>query len=38
MFVELYAQLTLAGVRQGNEDNFLVLDLATGGSWKRLGR
>jgi len=33
MFVELYAQTDIGRVRQGNEDNFLVLDLASGGSW-----
>jgi serine/threonine protein phosphatase PrpC len=33
MFVELYAQTDVGRIRQGNEDNFLVLDLATGGSW-----
>ncbi|HEX8458910.1 MAG TPA: PP2C family serine/threonine-protein phosphatase [Pyrinomonadaceae bacterium] len=33
MFVELYAQTDVGRVRQGNEDNFLVLDLASGESW-----
>ena len=33
MFVELHAQTDVGRIRQGNEDNFLVLDLATGGSW-----
>jgi serine/threonine protein phosphatase PrpC len=33
MFVELYAQTDVGRIRQGNEDNFLVLDLASGGSW-----
>jgi serine/threonine protein phosphatase PrpC len=33
MFVELYAQTDVGRVRQANEDNFLVLDLASGGSW-----
>jgi len=33
MFVELYAQTDIGRIRQGNEDNFLVLDLASGGSW-----
>jgi protein phosphatase len=33
MFVELHAQTDIGRVRQANEDNFLVLDLASGGSW-----
>ncbi|HZH91521.1 MAG TPA: PP2C family serine/threonine-protein phosphatase [Pyrinomonadaceae bacterium] len=33
MFVELHAQTDVGRVRQGNEDNFLVLDLASGASW-----
>ena len=33
MFVELHAQTDIGRVRQGNEDNFLVLDLATGENW-----
>ncbi|HYP00633.1 MAG TPA: PP2C family serine/threonine-protein phosphatase [Pyrinomonadaceae bacterium] len=33
MFVELHAQTDVGRVRQGNEDNFLVLDLGSGGSW-----
>ncbi|HZG54793.1 MAG TPA: protein phosphatase 2C domain-containing protein [Pyrinomonadaceae bacterium] len=33
MFVELHAQSDIGRVRQGNEDNFLVLDLASGESW-----
>jgi protein phosphatase len=33
MRVELHAQTDVGRVRQGNEDNFLVLDLATGKSW-----
>jgi PPM family protein phosphatase len=33
MFVELHAQTDIGRVRQGNEDNFLVLDLASRGSW-----
>jgi len=33
MFVELHAQTDIGRVRQGNEDNFLVLDLASGESW-----
>ncbi len=33
MFVELFAQTDVGRVRQGNEDNFLVLDLAAGQSW-----
>jgi protein phosphatase len=33
MFVELYAQTDVGRVRQGNEDNFLVLDLASSESW-----
>jgi protein phosphatase len=33
MFVELHAQTDIGRVRQGNEDNFLVLDLASGASW-----
>ena len=33
MFVELYAQTDVGRVRQGNEDNFLVLDLASGENW-----
>ncbi len=31
--VALYAQTDVGMVRQGNEDNFLVLDLSTGTSW-----
>ncbi|HEX9918189.1 MAG TPA: PP2C family serine/threonine-protein phosphatase [Pyrinomonadaceae bacterium] len=33
MFVELHAQTDIGRVRQANEDNFLVLDLASGGNW-----
>jgi protein phosphatase len=33
MFVELHAQSDIGRVRQANEDNFLVLDLASRGSW-----
>jgi protein phosphatase len=33
MFVELHAQTDVGRVRQGNEDNFLVLDLASRASW-----
>jgi serine/threonine protein phosphatase PrpC len=33
MFVELHAQTDIGRVRQANEDNFLVLDLASGESW-----
>jgi PPM family protein phosphatase len=33
MFVELHAQTDVGRVRQGNEDNFLVLDLTTERSW-----
>jgi protein phosphatase len=33
MLVELYAQTDVGRVRQGNEDNFLVLDLAAERSW-----
>ncbi|HLL14340.1 MAG TPA: PP2C family serine/threonine-protein phosphatase [Pyrinomonadaceae bacterium] len=33
MFVELHAQTDVGRVRQGNEDNFLVLDLASGANW-----
>src|SRR5919202_1163265 len=33
MRVELHAQSDVGRVRQGNEDNFLVLDLATDKSW-----
>jgi protein phosphatase len=33
MFVELHAQTDVGRVRQGNEDNFLVLDLASGENW-----
>jgi protein phosphatase len=33
MRVELHAQTDVGRVRQGNEDNFLVLDLATEKSW-----
>ncbi|HEY1403447.1 MAG TPA: PP2C family serine/threonine-protein phosphatase [Pyrinomonadaceae bacterium] len=33
MFVELHAQTDIGRVRQGNEDNFLVLDLASRESW-----
>ncbi len=29
----LYAQTDVGMVRSGNEDNFLILDLSTGGSW-----
>ena len=31
--VALYAQTDVGMVRQGNEDNFLILDLSTGTSW-----
>src|SRR5687768_3902859 len=33
MFVELHAQTDIGRIRQGNEDNFLVLDLASARSW-----
>jgi serine/threonine protein phosphatase PrpC len=33
MRIELYAQTDVGRVRQGNEDNFLVLDLAAEQSW-----
>ncbi len=33
MIVELHAQTDVGRVRQGNEDNFLVLDLDAGQSW-----
>jgi len=33
MFVELHAQTDIGRIRQGNEDNFLVLDLASAESW-----
>ena len=33
MLVELHAQTDIGRVRQGNEDNFLVLDLTTERSW-----
>lgn len=33
MFVELHAQTDIGRVRQGNEDDFLVLDLASAKSW-----
>jgi serine/threonine protein phosphatase PrpC len=33
MLVELHAQTDVGRVRQGNEDNFLVLDLTTEQSW-----
>jgi PPM family protein phosphatase len=33
MFVELYAKTNVGRVRAGNEDNFLVLDLAGQGAW-----
>ena len=33
MRIELHAQTDVGRVRQGNEDNFLVLDLATSRSW-----
>jgi protein phosphatase len=33
MFVELHAQTDIGRIRQANEDNFLVLDLGSGGSW-----
>jgi serine/threonine protein phosphatase PrpC len=33
MLVELHAQSDVGRVRQGNEDNFLVLDLTTEQSW-----
>ena len=33
MKIELYAQTDVGRIRQGNEDNFLVLDLATSRSW-----
>jgi PPM family protein phosphatase len=33
MIVELYAKSDVGRVRRGNEDNFLVLDLSTEGTW-----
>ncbi|HKP71470.1 MAG TPA: PP2C family serine/threonine-protein phosphatase [Pyrinomonadaceae bacterium] len=33
MFVELHAQTDIGRIRQANEDNFLVLDLASTESW-----
>lgn len=33
MIVELHAQSDVGRVRRGNEDNFLLLDLSTGGTW-----
>ncbi|MGB8508674.1 MAG: PP2C family serine/threonine-protein phosphatase [Pyrinomonadaceae bacterium] len=33
MIVELYAKTNVGRVRQGNEDNLLVLDLSTSASW-----
>lgn len=33
MIVELYAKTHVGRIRSGNEDNFLVLDLATSKSW-----
>jgi len=33
MFVELHAQTDIGRVRQANEDNFLLLDLASAESW-----
>ena len=33
MLVELYAKSDVGRVRRGNEDNFLVLDLATQQTW-----
>jgi PPM family protein phosphatase len=33
MVVELYAKSDVGRVRRGNEDNFLLLDLATGKTW-----
>jgi protein phosphatase len=33
MKIELHAQTDVGRIRQGNEDNFLVLDLATARSW-----
>jgi protein phosphatase len=33
MFVELYAKTNIGRVRSGNEDNFLVLDLAAPKAW-----
>ncbi len=33
MFIELHAQTDIGRVRQGNEDNFLVLDLASAEHW-----
>jgi protein phosphatase len=33
MLIELHAQTDVGRVRQGNEDNFLVLDLTTERSW-----
>jgi PPM family protein phosphatase len=36
MLVELYAKSDVGRVRRGNEDNFLLLDLATPRTWNRL--
>src|SRR5712692_5804075 len=33
MLVELYAKSDVGRVRRGNEDNFLLLDLATRRTW-----
>lgn len=33
MIIELYAKSDIGMVRQGNEDNFLLLDLTTSASW-----
>ncbi|MGH9899375.1 MAG: protein phosphatase 2C domain-containing protein [Pyrinomonadaceae bacterium] len=33
MFIELYALTDVGRVRQGNEDNFLLMDLSAGVSW-----
>ncbi|MBC7910829.1 MAG: hypothetical protein H7Y30_10045, partial [Pyrinomonadaceae bacterium] len=33
MIIELHAKSDVGRVRRGNEDNFLLLDLATGKTW-----
>src|ERR1051326_6185304 len=37
MFVELHAKSDVGRVRRGNEDNFLLLDLATQRTWSGSG-
>ena len=36
MQIDLHAKSDVGRVRRGNEDNFLLLDLATSRTWNRL--